>query len=217
MFQNFAVIFDMDGVIVDNSSFHVRAWNLFLQSKGVIFNEDMKRKVFGSTNREHLEFFLKRKLSDLQVQEYENEKEQIYRNLYESEIKPVRGLVSFLTLLTENNIPVALATSAPKVNIDFVLEKTGTLKFFHRIFDASSVLKGKPDPEIYHKAIDSLGMGPGRTIIIEDSVNGIHAAQAAGAKVIAITTTHQADELPTVDLIISDFEKLTIPVLRKLL
>ena len=217
MSRKFAVIFDMDGVLVDNSSYHVRAWNLFLKSKGIVFNDDMKKKVFGATNREHLEIFFKRKLTDEEVLLFEEIKEQIYRDIYKPEIKPVKGLISFLELLAENKIPIALATSAPKVNIDFVLEKTGTSKFFRKIFDASSVTIGKPNPEIYLKAIASLKIPALNCIVIEDSVNGILAAKAAGAKVIGITTTHQSVELPPVNYIINDFDQLTISALKKLL
>lgn len=217
MTQKFAVIFDMDGVIVDNSSFHVLAWNRFLLANGIAFKDDMKKKVFGATNREHLKIFFKRELSDAEVLDFENEKEHIYREIYAPLIKPVKGLIFFLQLLVENNIPIALATSAPKVNIDFVLEKTNTDRFFTKIYDASMVIKGKPDPEIYRKAIDSLGISPANSIVFEDSVNGIQAAKAAGAKVIALTTTHSAIELPLVDIIIKDFEGLTVSTLKKIL
>ncbi len=217
MSRKFAVIFDMDGVLVDNSSFHVRAWNLFLKSQGVSFNDDMRKKVFGATNREHLEIFFKRKLTDKEVLLFEEIKEQIYRDIYKPEIKPVKGLISFLELLAENKIPIALATAAPKVNIDFVLENTGTSKFFSKIFNASSVTIGKPNPEIYLKAIASLKIPPSNCIVIEDSINGILAAKAAGAKVIGLTTTHPSVELPPVNFMINDFEHLTVLVLKKLL
>jgi beta-phosphoglucomutase len=216
MKQNFAVIFDMDGVLVDNASYHVQAWKQFLQSHGIHFQDDMKTKIFGATNKEHLELFFDRSLSEREIYEFELQKEQIYRNLYFSEIKPVKGLISFLELLERNNIPIAMATSGPRVNIDFVIDRTSTTRFFSQIFDASSVSKGKPDPEIYLKTIDSLGMSPQNCIVIEDSINGILAAKSAGAKVIGITTTHKADELPPLNLIIDDFDQLTISSLENL-
>jgi beta-phosphoglucomutase len=216
MKQNFAVIFDMDGVLVDNASYHVQAWQQFFQFHGIHFQDNMKTKIFGATNREHLELFFDRILSESEVHEFELQKEQIYRNLYSSEIKPVKGLVSFLELLKKNSIPIAMATLAPRVNVDFVLNRTSTTRFFSKIFDASSVSKGKPDPEIYLKTIDSLGMSPQHCIIIEDSFNGILAAKSAGAKVIGITTTHKADELPPVNLIIDDYDQLSLLSLENL-
>jgi HAD superfamily hydrolase (TIGR01509 family) len=121
-----------------------------------------------------------------------------------------------LELLENNEIPIAMASSAPRVNIDFVLQRTSTSCFFNKIFDASSVKKGKPDPEIYLKTIDSLSILPKNCIVIEDSLNGILAAKVAGAKVIGITTTHNANELPPVNLIIDNFEQLTLSSLENL-
>ena len=77
-------------------------------------------------------------------------------------------------------------------------------------------MHGKPDPEIYNKAMHKICVSPDKCIVIEDSISGILAARASGAKVIGITTTHSAAELPIVDLIISDFESLMIPALEKL-
>lgn len=216
MKHNFAVIFDMDGVLVDNAAYHVQAWQQFLFTHGIQFREDIKTKVFGATNREHFELFFKRELSDAEVFAFEFQKEEIYRNLYSPYIKPVKGLISFLELLESNKIPIAIATSAPKVNIDFVLQKTSTSRFFNKIFDASSVKKGKPDPEIYLKTMNSLQILPEKCIVIEDSLNGILAAKTAGAKVIGITTTHNARELPQVNLLIDNFEQLTLSSLENL-
>jgi beta-phosphoglucomutase len=177
MKQNFAVIFDMDGVLVDNASYHLQAWQQFLELHGIHFQDNMKTKIFGATNREHLELFFERILSEEEVKEYEWQKEQIYRDLYSPDIKPVKGLISFLELLEKSKIPIAMATSAPQVNIDFVLDRTSTSRFFSKIFDASSVSKGKPDPEIYLKTMDSLGFLPHNCIVFEDSLNGILAAK----------------------------------------
>lgn len=216
MINPFAVIFDMDGVIVDNADFHLKAWNVFLTSLGVILGEDARKKVFGKTNKEHLEFFFGKSFNQNEIHALEDEKELIYRDLYRPHIKPVNGLVKFLNHLRINHVQIALASSAPRVNIDFVFENTGIGHYFSIVLDASSVMHGKPDPEIYNKAMHKICVSPDKCIIIEDSISGILAARASGAKVIGITTTHSAAELPIVDLIIPDFVSLTIPALEKL-
>lgn len=216
-FMDFAVIFDMDGVLVNNYEYHRRAWEMFLQMHNIPVTGNFKSGIFGGTNPEHLEYFFGRKLSTLEFNEFEESKESIYRTIYEPHIKPVNGLIPFLTCLQEWLIPLALATSSPRINVDFVLEKTGTRKFFNAILDSSSVVKGKPDPEIYLKAAGELNYQPKHCIVFEDSLNGIMAAKRAGAKVIALTTTHLANDLPRVELIIEDYTDLKIQDLENIL
>jgi beta-phosphoglucomutase len=216
MMNDFAVIFDMDGVLVDNFEYHQKAWQIFLEKYEIFITGDFRTKIFGGTNKEHLEVFFRRKLTQSEIKEFEETKEAIYRSIYEEEIKPVDGLKSFLELLRINKIPVALATSSPRVNIRFILERTGTTEYFSLILDSSSVNKGKPDPEIYLKSAKLLNFKPGKCIVIEDSHNGILAAKSAGNKVIGITTTHTASDLVGVDLVINDFNELNMTILKNL-
>jgi beta-phosphoglucomutase family hydrolase len=214
MKNNLAVLFDMDGVIVDNYSYHRRAWSLFCGRYDLDFDRAFRSSVFGGTNRDHLETFFGRALSGDEVTRYESEKESLYRELYRPHIRPLPGLIRFLDELKEAIVPMALATSSPPVNVGFVLEKTGAAGYFHHVIDSSGVTRGKPDPEIYLKAADALGMDPGRCVVFEDSRNGIRAAQRAGTKVVAVATTHTADELPAVDLVIKDFKYIKLDDLQ---
>lgn len=217
MTGDFAVIFDMDGVLVDNYEFHLKAWEIFLEKYEISLTGDFRTRIFGGTNKEHFEYFFNRKLTSREIKEYEETKESIYRTIYSDEIKPVDGLISFLTLLKQNKVSLALATSSPPVNVKFVLEKTGVSHFFPVILDSTSVLKGKPDPEIYIKTANALKYSLNRCIVFEDSINGIVAAKKAGTKIIAITTTHNAGDLPDVDLIINDFNEVNLTILKNLL
>lgn len=217
MKNNFAVIFDMDGVIVDNYLFHKKAWKNFCDKYKLDFEKAFRSKVFGGTNRDHLETFFERSLSSEEVFMYETEKESMYRDLYRSHIQSVPGLKDFLKELLNLNIPIALATSSPAVNVKFVLSSVNLTAFFKVILDASHVTMGKPDPEIYMKSSALLNMPPENCIVFEDSKNGITAAQAAGMKVVALTTTHPADELPEVDMVIENFKDLDTLQLRNLL
>ena len=211
------VIFDMDGVIVDNYAFHQEAWKIFCRKYAIDFSEAFRSEVFGGTNRDHLETFFQRRLTDREVSELEQEKEALYRNLYHDHIRPVRGLKPFLQQLKQARFPMALATSSPPVNVGFVLEKTGTSSFFDVIMDASHVTHGKPHPDIYLKTAGALGLEPQDCLVFEDSVNGINSALRAGMKVVALTTTHDRHELPEVDLYIPNFEKVSVGGLKKLL
>src|SRR5690606_38857303 len=100
------------------------------------------------------------------------------------------------------------STSAPRSNVDFVLDKTGITSFFDTILDQADVTRGKPDPEIYQKAARAVDLDPGHCIVFEDSLSGIQAAKAAGCKVVGVTTTHTAAEMQLVDLVIDNFTGL---------
>jgi len=215
--NKFAVIFDMDGVIADNYKFHQAAWMEFCKRHKIDFEKAFRSRVFGGTNKDHFEAFFSMTLSEREIKEYEEEKEAIYRELYKPHVQPVQHLDSFLAKLNNAEIPVALATSAPPVNVDFILEMTGFEQYFQTILNASHVTRGKPDPEIYLQTAKTLNISPSSCIVIEDSENGIEAAKRAGMKVIGVTTTLKEHELPEVDLAIKDFEVIGIDDLVNLL
>jgi beta-phosphoglucomutase family hydrolase len=213
----FAVIFDMDGVVVDNITYHFDAWRQFANRYGLtLSDEELTRYVNGRVAREVLEYLFKKELTPEEVGQYTEEKETLYRDLYRPFLKPTPGLLSFLEGLREQNIPTAVATSAPYTNIDFTLEGTGTQHYFREIVDARHVKRGKPDPEIYLLAASRLGMAPEKCIVIEDALLGVQAGLAAGMKVIGITTTHTVEELNNTHAVIRDFQSLSIPALRQL-
>jgi beta-phosphoglucomutase len=114
-----------------------------------------------------------------------------------------------------NKVPVAIGTSAPRSNVDFVLQHTGLGEFFPVILDETDVERGKPDPEIYLKVAARLRLPPGRCIIFEDSLSGVEAAQRAGAFVIGVATTHRVEELAHTDFVIHDFTRLSVRFLRE--
>jgi HAD superfamily hydrolase (TIGR01509 family) len=122
------------------------------------------------------------------------------------DIQPLKGLIDFLDKMDKAGIPRAIATSAPRANVDFTLEKTGTGKYFETILDDSFVTEGKPDPQIYLKSAAALGLQPGDCIVFEDSLSGVKAGKRAGCKVIGVTTTHSKAELAETDLTIDNFE-----------
>jgi HAD superfamily hydrolase (TIGR01509 family) len=215
--KKFGVIFDMDGVIVDSNPYHKISLKEFVSRYGhELSDEQLIKRIYGRTNREWLtELF--GKLPEDQLAEYAGEKEALYRKLFYDDIKPVKGLVKFLDLLDDNKILRAIGTSAPRSNVDFTLERTNTVRYFPTILHDAFVTHSKPHPEIYLKSAEALGLPNSQCIVIEDSLSGVEAGQRAGSKVIGITTTHSREELSHCDLIIDDFEDLTIGDLEKLI
>lgn len=214
--KKFGVIFDMDGVIVDSNPFHKIALKEFCSRHGYELNDDqLLKRIYGRTNREWITDLFG-KLPEEQLAEFTEEKEALYRKLFNEDIKAVKGLVKFLDLLDENNVLRAIGTSAPRSNVDFTLNKTNTVKYFPTILNDTFVTHSKPHPEIYLKSAAALGLPNSQCIVIEDSLSGVEAGQRSGSKVIGITTTHTAEELSHCDLVIDDFEGLTLEMLEKL-
>lgn len=203
--MDYAFIFDMDGVIVDSNPVHKIALQKFCEKHGYKLTEkDLREKIYGRTNRDWL-LNLFGDLDEQTIRIYAEEKEALFRSLYE-DIKPVKGLVSFLDRLDSLNISRAIATSAPRANVDFTLDNTNTRRYFNTILDDSFVTEGKPNPQIYLKSAQALGFEPSTCIVLEDSLSGVIAGKRAGCKVVGITTTHTTAELAEADLVIDDFE-----------
>ena len=195
----------MDGVIVDSNPFHKIALKQFCKKYGKdLTEEELREKIYGRRNQDWLVSIFGELDSD-KMNAYADEKEALFREIYEKDIRPVEGLPSFLKKMDESGIPRAIATSAPRSNVDFTLEKTHTGHYFRTILDSSFVDKGKPHPDIYLKTVKALNFEPGRCVVFEDSLAGVEAAKNAGCKVVGITTTHTREELKETDLIIEDF------------
>ncbi len=210
-----AAIFDMDGVIVDNHTYHVRSWAEFCRSKNIPFDEDSFRtKYFGKNTRDTFNGLLDYQLTEEQINTLGEEKERIYREIYKDHIAPVNGLIPFLISLKKAGIKTAVATSAPTSNLDFTLDLLNIRHLFDAIVDASMVSKGKPDPEIYLKAAKLIDISPDKCIVFEDSISGIKSGQSAGMRVVGLITTHSVDELPETYLSIKDFTSISIEKLN---
>ena len=187
MITDIGVIFDMDGVIMDNNPFHEKAWRTFCESYKVPLNDDeLHRYVFGRIAKDTIDYIFKKDHSQEEVDKYVYEKEEIYRKMYKNKIELVTGLQDFLDDLKENGVPVAVATSAPRDNVEFVFKYLPIRNYFKFVLDASDIKNGKPDPEIYLKSISKLELEPGQCIVFEDSLSGVKSAFDAGAHVIAV-------------------------------
>jgi beta-phosphoglucomutase len=214
---DFAMIFDADGVIVDSNPFHKIAMRKFCGKHGIYLTEEnMKSQIFGRTNKDWITKVFGSHLTSEQIKEYENEKEALFRQIFLPHIQPIKGLIGFLEKLRQHNIVRTIASSAPPVNVDFFLNKTGARDFFDIIINGDEVESSKPHPEIYLKTIEIIKYPPEKCIVVEDSLSGVQSARSAGCKVIGLTTTHTAEELVNTDKVINDFDDLHLEDLQKL-
>jgi len=207
--KRFAILFDMDGVIIDSNPAHKIALKEFCRQHGHdLTDEQLRLKIYGRTNKDWIPNLFGGGLSAEKIAQYGEEKEAMFRELYKNDVKPVDGLIDFLNEMKTHHVPMAIATSAPRSNVDFTLDHTHTEKYFDAILDEAFVTRGKPDPEIYLKTAQALGFDPKDCLVIEDSLSGIQAGQSAGCKVIGVTTTHTPAELAHTDMIIPHFRNL---------
>lgn len=205
-----AFIFDMDGVIVNNHSYHLKAWEIFCNKYSFPFDiNTFSQQYFGKSNYEILSELSHKKVTEMEALTLGEEKEIIYRELYSKEILVHTGLLDFLEVLKSNNKLTAVASSAPISNINFVLDKLRIREYFNTIVDASMVKFSKPNPEIYLKAAHALNIEPRECLVFEDSHSGIKAALDAGMEVVILSTTHKRNELNYNMAIVEDFTKLT--------
>jgi beta-phosphoglucomutase len=204
-----AVIFDMDGVIVDNHKYHFKAWMEFADRYGFELNKEIYREQFnGKTNRDLFQMIFDDP-TDEDIFQYTEEKESLYRELYYADLAPHTGLLDFLASLKRNRIKIALATSAPTENVDWTLDNLQLRPFFDVIVDGTEVENGKPDPEIYRLASDKLEVEPRYCLVFEDSFAGIESGLAADCMVVGVATSHEAWELEgKTDHIIHDFTEV---------
>lgn len=205
-FNTKAVIFDLDGTLIDNNSYHRQTWERYLEKMGKkISEEEFNANMNGRTNEDAIKYIYGKDISSQESLKHTLDKEALYREIYKPFIKPVSGLIDFLELLKSKNISMAIATSGIQPNIDFMFENIPIKKYFDAVVNSSHIKKGKPDPEIYLKAASLLNVAAKNCLVFEDAAVGIKSAKAAGMKVIAVATTQPKEELREADIIVDDY------------
>jgi beta-phosphoglucomutase len=212
------VLFDLDGTLVDNNEVHYKAWKKYLSDSGIeISDEDFKENISGRTNEDAVEHIYNKKMSKDEAEKYYLAKEEVYRQMYEPDIKPINGLEKFLRELQDNGIDMAIATSGIRVNIQFMFRHIPIQQFFKTVIDSTAITNGKPDPEIFLNTAKALGIPPESCVVFEDSTSGVQAGKAAGMKVVALTTTHTREELKDADIVIKDYTQISYQKLESLI
>lgn len=200
-----AFLFDLDGVIIDSSEFHKQSWVVLMSSKGINFSEEDFKITFGKRNEEILKDYFP-DLPESEIKKMSYEKEELYRKLAKGNIKPIDGSIDTLRLIRENGFKIALVSSTPKENIDFIFKELKLDNFFDAVVSGTDIKQGKPNPECYLVAAAKLGVKPQRCYVVEDSEHGLEAGKRSGAKCIGITTTHK--KLKNADIVVNNFYEM---------
>ena len=186
----------MDGVIVDNRDAHVEAFRLLAGRYRMDMPPGSLDWMYGRGNDTILpRLFPPHMVEQIGLVRLGREKEAIYRDIYADRIRPVHGLVTLLSELRRHGVLCAVGSSAPKVNVDYVLEKCTLEDYFHAVVTGDMVERRKPAPDIFPLAAELTGALPQDCLVFEDSESGLRAAHAAGMHSAALATTLSADRL----------------------
>ena len=215
-----AVIFDMDGVLVDSNPYHLRKWADFLDEHQIPYNpDDLPNQILGQRNDTAFRFFFGSQLSDSDILRLSEELEERFRQVFRPHARPLPGLDTLIAACHRAAIPMAVASSAMAKNVEFIVEVLGFRSYFRCLVTGDEVIHPKPHPEIYLKTAERLGIDPACCVTFEDSFVGVESAKGAGMKCVAIASTFPLEELrerTRADLIVRSFEDLTLDTLRQL-
>jgi beta-phosphoglucomutase len=204
-----AILFDLDGTIVNTDPLHYQAWREMLLSYGVEIDETFyKSRISGRLNPEIVKDILPQ-LSPSAGQKVAEEKEALFRQLA-PHLQPLSGFSELLAWTETHQLKRALVTNAPRLNAEFMLEILGITAAFHTIVLADDCIAGKPDPAPYQVALKNLGITAENAIALEDSPSGIRSAVGAGIRTIGITSTQSPQVLREIGafMTIPDFTDL---------
>lgn len=183
----------MDGVLVDSADYHYSAWREVFALEDIEYTHEEFRAAFGQRNDTVLRRLLGEDLSDAEIARISDRKEERYRRrLRDDGIAALPGVLDWLRRLHEAGWRQAVASAAPRANVDAVVDALAIGRFFDAITSAEDVTRGKPDPQVYLTAAARLGADPSRAIVIEDAPAGLEGARRAGMKCIGVLTGHDS-------------------------
>ncbi len=204
-YENYGVIWDVDGTLLDSGGMHFNSWVNLAQDLGKSFTPTDFKATFGRRNAEIIRQLFGEHYSDQEVNALGFQKEEYYRKTARQGLTLLPGVQSLLEKLHEAGFKQAIGSSAPRQNLDLLLELTGIAPFFEAVVGAEDTQRGKPDPQVFLTAAQKLGLPPGNCLVLEDAVAGVEAATAAGMASIAVTFVgHHMDN----DLIIAGAKRV---------
>lgn len=190
-----AVIFDMDGVLVDSAAPHQESWRQLAARRSVSVDDATFKKTFGRTSRDIVKILFGEDLGDEQIAKLDEEKEAIYRDLVRGNVPAMQGTVAALKMLRSAQYGLAVATSGPKENVELVLSEAKLGDYFAAVVTGFDVKRGKPAPDCFLLAAERLGVDAHRCVVVEDAPVGVEAAIAAEMRVIGFAGTHHGGKL----------------------
>ena len=210
-----AVLWDMDGTLIDSEEFHWISWRDTLANEGITITREQFLASFGQRNDSIIPRWLGAAATPERIERISRAKEEQYRDLVRIEgMSPEPGVATWLHRLHKEGWLQAIASAAPRANIDAVLEALSATHIFQGIVSADDVHRGKPDPEVYLMAASRVGVPPDKCIVVEDAVAGVQGARSAGMKSIGVS--HNGKQLPA-DVVVQSLDLLSPDTFERLL
>lgn len=213
----FGVIFDLDGVLIDTGRYHRQAWSDLADYAGVEFDAELFKRTFGMQNSQVIPLLLGRASSEVEICELSLWKESRFRELIAGDLTFSRGVERLIKSLRQEGFKIAIGTSAPRANLDFILDNLRAREYFDALVAEEDVAHSKPAPDTFVLAAEKSGLPTSRCIVIEDAVVGIEAAHAGAMKVIAVASTHPKLSLHKAELIVDSLEQVDISMIKSML
>ncbi|HOK95792.1 MAG TPA: HAD family phosphatase [Anaerohalosphaeraceae bacterium] len=218
--NTWGVIFDVDGTMVNNTAYHRAAWFELCRRYGIpMDHKSYHEKIHARSNDKIVPNLFGPSADQEFICRIENEKETIYRESFRPVMQENPGLSDLLQSLVKRGIACGAASNSPKENVDFILDGLNLRSYFRAVTFRDMVKAGKPDPELFLRAAQLLGIPPQRCLVFEDSASGFKAARAAGMRYIAITLggdSHELAEAYDAAAICEDFTSVNADTLAKL-
>lgn len=216
-----AVVWDMDGTLVDTADLHFAAWVQLARELDRPFTRADFAATFGRRNPEILRYLFGEHLTDTHVAEFGARKENFYRTAAQQGVELLPGVRPLLEALHNAGFKQAIGSSAPRGNLDLILQLTGINPYLEAVVAMEDTQRGKPDPQVFLVAAEKLGVPPARALVLEDAVAGVEAAKAAGMRCIAVTFVgHHGEErlkAAGADLVVANLEQVSVQTVRGLI
>ncbi|HEX9414661.1 MAG TPA: HAD-IA family hydrolase [Ktedonobacterales bacterium] len=214
-----AVIWDVDGVLLDSAEQHRRAWHRLAAEEHVPFTDADFWATFGMRNADIIPRIYGAERTAAEIQALADRKETYYRELLQAEATALPGARELVVALRAAGYRQAIGSSAPEENLRVIVELLGLAPYLDAVISGERVARGKPAPDIFLAAADALGTPPGRCLVIEDAPAGVVAAHAGGMRCLAVRRAGQADApgLESADLVVDALTRVDVATVARLL
>jgi beta-phosphoglucomutase len=201
-----AALWDMDGTLIDSLEYHWLSWRDALAAENFPITREQFMETFGQRNMEIMRHYFGPDVDLDKVERVSNMKEELYRELVRNRgIEPLPGVRRWLAHLKKEGWRQTVASSAPILNIEVVLEAMEAVEFFDAIVSAEEVERGKPDPQVFLRAAAKVSTPPEMCVVIEDAPSGVEAARRAGMRRIGVLSSHPSLEA---DIVVKTLDEL---------
>ncbi len=207
MKPKFGVLWDLDGVIVDTRELHFSTWVEIAERYSIPFSREAFDNVFGMNNSDTLAKLTGTQPTREKVERIAGDKEALFRDRMKGQLQPLRGVKKWLDRFQSWECPQAVASSAPMLNIEGIVEELGIRAYFETLVSGMN-MQGKPAPDVFLKAAQRIKIPPKNCVVIEDAVVGVEAAKNAEMFCVAVTTTTSPEKLHKADRVVESLDLL---------